>query len=65
MTRHMSLSQVMTFGDQIGVGKVNSGSYEYFGVVGFNVTSLDEPPSAVQVSNMGQPEDSRLTRKIA
>ena len=59
MTRDISLSQVITFRGQIGVGKVNSGPYEYFRVIGFIITPLDKLPSAVQVPNMGQPGGSR------
>ena len=48
MTRYITLSQVVTFRGQIGVGKVRSGPYEYFGVVGFIVASLGKSQCAVQ-----------------
>ena len=65
MIRYISLTQVMTFRGQLGVGSVNSGTYEYFAAVGFIVFPLDETPSAVQVPNVGQPGGSRLIREIA
>ena len=44
----MTLGQLVTFRGQLGIGKVSSRPYEYFGIVGLILALLGELQSAVE-----------------